>query len=315
MKFTYQFIKENLRIYNEAKQQLPIISEYETGNVSSSVMRNCGLDKFAEFSNFLKDSNEKGFNLIEALNYKELKQILVENTKNKRFKLLFKNKTGPNFKKLIEQDSQTFDRLLNGRWLTKPGYSSRGRKSWGRRSSEFADVLEYAFVPIMNWIISNEIDTCEDSSYEVYSNFIKQPKYSQIKWYKEVHLSFESVPKKEIELTHNLLKSLVDFIDGSEIDFRKLNSDFVIETFSKKIKNLMIIPKQTVLVCKKTLSSNYGVPRLTEDKNYVVEDSVIQSGFARVMVVDDTGIRNWYDYRLFQDKSFERDFLLSQLGI
>ena len=77
----------------------------------------------------------------------------------------------------------------------------------------------------------------------------------------------------------------------------------------------MIIPKQTVLVCKKTLSSNYGVPRLTEDKNYVVEDSVIQSGFARVMVVDDTGIRNWYDYRLFQDKSFERDFLLSQLGI
>ena len=58
-----------------------------------------------------------------------------------------------------------------------------------------------------------------------------------------------------------------------------------------------------------------NIQRLTSGKNYIVENSNISNGFLRVMIVDDTGYRNWYDYRLFEDKSVDRDLLLSQLGL
>jgi hypothetical protein len=55
MKFTYEFIKENLRIYNLAKEQLPIISQFESGEISYNAMRSVGLDKFADFFQFFKE--------------------------------------------------------------------------------------------------------------------------------------------------------------------------------------------------------------------------------------------------------------------
>ena len=98
MKFTYEFIKENLRIYQEAKDSLPTISDYENGLVSFQVMRNIGLDKFAEFYNFQKNLSDNDFSTIQAINFKELKQILIEKTKNERFKNWLKNKTSNSLK-------------------------------------------------------------------------------------------------------------------------------------------------------------------------------------------------------------------------
>jgi len=315
MKFTYDSIKENLRIYSEAKKQLPIITEYENGSVSHSVMRNLGLEKFAEFHQFLKHNQSLGFDLIKALTYKELKDILIENTKSQRFKVWLKNRTSKYFTKLIQDDSQTFDRLINGRWIIKPGYTNRGRRSWGRRSNEFIEAFDVAFVPLINWIITNDINTCENYQSDIYKKFTQQDKFfKKINWYLSVELNLDSVPTKEIEITHNLLTSLVDFVEDTKIDFRKLNSDLIIDSLQTKIRKLMSVDIGTSIRSIEDFNSIQNSPRLIKGKNYIVENSSISNGFLRVMISDESGYKNWYDYRQFEDKSIDRDLLLSQLG-
>jgi len=317
MKFTYEFIKENLRIYNEAKQVLPIISQYENGEVSHTAMRTLNLGLFAEFYNFLSSEKLKGFELIQAVSFKELKSEITDKTKNIRFKKLFSNISSVKFKKLLTDDAEKFDRYLNGRWISKPGHNSRGRRTYGRRSSEVTEGLNQAFVPMINWIICNEIELPMSKPSSTHQYFSNQDVYSnKIKWYKSAILTFDNVPKKEIDVTSKLLNSLVDFIEDTDVDFRKLNSDYIIETIQIKIRGLMSVPAATTLVSLVDKKSDYGQRQLlTIGKNYTVESSSIVQGFVKVIVVDDSGLRNQYDYKLFEDFSLKREMLLSQLGI
>jgi hypothetical protein len=128
-------------------------------------------------------------------------------------------------------------------------------------------------------------------------------------------LDINSIPKKEIDITHNLLTSVLDFIGDKKIDFRKLNCDFIIDTFQNKLRGLMTIPTGTSIRCKLDSKNSIGTNLLMSRNDYIVENSMISNGFLRVLVVDETGFRNWYDYTNFEDKAIERDLLLSQLGI
>lgn len=319
MKFTYDYIKENLRIYNEAKSLLPIITQYENDEVSYSSMRSLRLDTFADFANFLKSERKNGFELIQAVSFKELKEVISDKTHNTRFKKLFKNISQKTFINLLTDDGEKYDRYLNGRWLSKPGYDHRGRRKYGRRSNESAEGLNLCFVMIMNWIISNDIETSEKSSL-TFQSFGSQDVYNglnngRFRWYKQVVLKMDNIPMKEIGVTSNLLSSLVDFIEDSEIDFRKLNSDFVIDSISTKIKNLMSISEGTNLTSLVDKKSDYGTQVLTKGKNYTVVSSTINYGFIRVSIIDDSDRLNYYEYKLFEDISLQRDLLLSQLGI
>jgi hypothetical protein len=316
MKFQYQFIKENLRIYEVAKSKLPIIGQYERGEVTYQSMQKIGLDQFAQFFNFLKSLQQYGFEAQMAINYTELKSYLIDHTRNSRFKTWLKNRSQKQFKHLLEQDPQTFDRLLNGRWISKPGYTYRGRRSWGRRSVEYCEGLDIAFIPLINWIISNDIDVSTISGGDVFSSFSSQSKYSaRLKWYLGIQLDIDAIPYKEIEVTSNLLESILDFVVSKQIDFRKLNSDFIIDTFQNKIRSLMSIPEGVSIRCRKEIKNSNGMVYLTPGNDYSVENTTINSGFLRVCVMDDTGLRNWYDYSNFEDKSIDRDLLLTQLGI
>jgi hypothetical protein len=309
MKFTYDFIKENIRIYNLAKQQIPIISQFESGEVSLNAMRYIGLDKFAEFYNFSKNKD-----LIRAISFKELKEVLVENTKNERFKTYLKNRTQKQFIKLLTEDGQTFDRLLNGRWISKPSYY----KARGRRSNERIDSFLTEFSKLINFIISNDIDTFSSSDFLIYKSFHQQDLFQQsIKWYTDVLLDIDVLPKREIEVTTGLVNSLVDFIVDSNLDFRKLNSDFLIDSINNKIRILMDIPNGTQIKAMDSLVNGVSgaISRLTKDKFYTVESSTISNGYLRVCILDDTGFRNYYDYKYFEDISIQRDLLLNQLGI
>lgn len=310
MKFTYEFIKENIRIYNQAKELLPVISQYEEGTISPNSMRSLGLESFVQFYHFTKTQKDLGFDLISAISYKELKETLVKHTKVERFKTYFSRRTQPQFKKLISEDSETFDRLLNGRWTSKPNYRRRGR-----RNNERAEGLETCFVPLINYMISNDVSYCTLEDSYVFKNFKNQERYYyKVKWFTGVHLDIDKLPKREIDLTYNLLNSFVDFITDSQIDFRKLNSDFIIENIGTKLRNLMNVPKGTsvksLVEYKPSLNGE-----LTKDKMYIVEDSSISNGFTRISVINDRGYRGWYDYSLFEDVSIQRDLLLKQLGI
>lgn len=315
MKFTYDFIKENLRIYNEAKSLLPIISQYENEEVSYNAMRSLKLELFADFYNFLKSERSNGFELIQAISFKELKEVIINKTKSERFKTLIKNMSQKTFTKLLTEDVEKFDRYLNGRWISKPGYNSRGRRTYGKRSNESIEGLNFGFIPLLNWIISNEVETIETNS-KTFQSFSSQDVYSQkFKWYKHVVLKIDTLPMKEIGVTSNLLNSLVNFIQESEIDFRKLNSDFIVETIQNKVRKLMNVPKGTTIVSLVDLKNDYGRQVLTKGKNYTVISSTINYGFIKVYIQDDVSIGSYYDYKLFEDISLQRDMLLQQLGI
>lgn len=305
MKFSYEFIKENIRIYNLAKEQLPLISQFERGEVSYNSMRSLGLDRFAEFHQFSKDKE-----LIKAITYKELRDILVSNTPDTRFKTYLKNRTQKQFIKLLTEDGQTFDRLLNGRWISKPNYRRRGR-----RSNQKIDAFHKNFDNLMNFIISNDIDTYKTTDSTIYSNFESQILFqSQIKWYTGVILDISVVPEKEIKVTTELMSSLINFIVDSRLDFRKLNSDFITDAVQTKIRSLMTIPQGTKIKAIETILRN-GISYLTKDKFYTVDSSLISSGFVKVYIEDDTGYKSYYEYKYFEDVSIQRDLLLSQLGI
>lgn len=313
MKFTYDFIKENLRIYNQAKEMLPVISQYEQGLISQNSMRSLGLELFSQFYDFTKSQKNMGFELIQAISYKELKEVIAKNTTVDRFKTYITRRTQPQFKKLISEDSETFDRLLNGRWISKPTYRRRGR-----RSNEVVSGLK-SFVPLINWIISNDIQTC-DLEANHFQSFKNQTVYQyQLRWYTGIHLDVEKLPKREIDITFNLLNSFVDFLTETQTDFRKLNCDFIVENISSKLKSLMKIPTGTTIKSLVDLNNAgaYAGPysELTKDKTYTVEDSSINGGYIRVCISNDRGVRTYYNYSLFEDVSIHRDLLLQQLGI
>ena len=315
MKFTYDFIKENLRIYNQAKEMLPVISQYEQGLISQNSMRSLGLELFSQFYEFTKSQKNMGFELIQAISYKELKEVIAKNTTVDRFKTYITRRTQPQFKKLISEDSETFDRLLNGRWISKPTYRRRGR-----RSNEVVSGLK-SFVPLINWIISNDIQTC-DLEANHFQSFKNQTVYQyQLRWYTGIHLDVEKLPKREIDITFNLLNSFVDFLTETQTDFRKLNCDFIVENISSKLKSLMKIPTGTTIKSLVDLNATGTLQysgigsELTKDKTYTVEDSTITGGYIKVWVSNDRGVRTYYNYSLFEDVSIHRDLLLQQLGI
>ncbi len=88
MKFTYDFIKENIRIYNQAKESLPVISQFEQGLISHNSMRSLGLDSFVQFYFFTKSQTDLGFDLISLFPTKNLRRSLSKTQKLKDSKLI-----------------------------------------------------------------------------------------------------------------------------------------------------------------------------------------------------------------------------------
>jgi hypothetical protein len=312
MKINYDSIKLNLATYQEAKSILPVISEYEKDEVSSSVMRNLGLGKFASFCDFLKQSERSGFNPItEDITWRKLKLLISTHTKVDRFKKFVMNRTQKQFTELLN-NNEDFDRLLNGRWIRKPGHTPRGKKTYGKRSDVRIGGLEYCAIPLVNYIILNDIEVFE-SDPNIYS-FITQDRLMSItKWYTFEKLDFDKVPKREIEVTKKLLDNFINTIGESHIDPRKLNLDYIISTISDKIRKSMIVPNGTIIKCLRDVNNDYHKQVLTKDVSYSVRGSYIQSGYLKVSITNDLGSNDYYDYANFEDMAIHREDLLRSL--
>lgn len=312
MQFTYEHINKNIKVYNEAREILPVIKEYEEKQVNMSVMRSLGLQDFADFFDFTYLIGQNGFfPVIGDMSWRKLKPILISNTTNKRFKTFLTNRTQRQFIEILD-DGETFDKLLNGRWIYKPRFTKRGRKSYGRRSEERIESLETCFVPIMNFIIQNEISVFEKSDM-YFESFSKQSRYQHIKWYQNTILSYEKIPKREIDVTRNLLTNLAQFIDDTKIDFRKLNFDYLNSVITDKIRKLMNVPNGTILKCIKEQKYPSGIIKITEGKTYEVRSCSMSNGYLRVLILDDSGRSDWFEYSNFEDMSIHRDDILSSL--
>ena len=319
MKFNYGIIKKNLEIYNEAKSILPILSEYERGEVNQYAIRNIGLKDFVDFSDFLKQLSVNGFTPVMDCNWRQLKHLLIEHTKTPRLKKLIGNKTQNQFNTILK-DGETFDRFLNGRWVTKPGYSNRGRRSYGRRSNENIESFTTCIVPIINYLIQSDGEVYDGNSDSmIFDSFLAQNRISlPLRWYTTKLLDISVVPKREIDVTRKLLSTFVQIMEDTKIDFRKLNSDYITTAISEKIRSSMSVPDGTMLKCIKShqYNNHIGQPlqfSIEENKSYEVKSSSISNGFLRVLVRTESGRDDWFDYSNFEDMAFHRDDLLSQL--
>lgn len=310
MKLNYDLIKKNLATYEEAKELFPVISDYERGEVNINVMRSLGLQEFGEFYDFLK----RGDNLIDdGITWRKLKLMIAESTSNTRLKKFIMNRTQKQFNEILMDGSQ-FDRLLNGRWISKPSLTRRGRMSYGRRSNECVDGFKKSFIPLFNYIIQNNIDVYEDSKEYVYKKFTQQDSIIYfIRWYTTLELKFDSVPKREIDVTKKLLNSFVEIMEETKIDFRKLNSEYIISSISNKIKSSMIVTPGTMLKCLKDVP--FGVKKsLIANNSYQVKSSRLDmNGYLQVYVIDELNRDVSYPYSYFEDMAFHRDDLLSSL--
>ena len=310
MKLNYDLIKKNLATYAEAKELFPVISDYERGEVSIHVMRNIGLQEFGEFYDFLK----RGDNTIDdGMTWRKLKLMIAEKTTNARLKKFVMNRTQRQFNEIL-MDGPQFDRLLNGRWVSKPALTRRGRMSYGRRGSESIGGLKSCIIPLLNYIIQNNVDVYEDSKEYFYEKFVNQSQlFNTTRWYTVQELNFDSVPKREIDITRKLLGSFVEIMEETKIDFRKLNSEYIISSISNKIKSSMSVPTGTMLKCLKDITYGNKIS-LIANKSYEVRSSSLNSnGYLQVYITDELNRSNYFPYSHFEDMAFHRDDLLSSL--
>jgi hypothetical protein len=324
MKLTRQYLDINLSVYRQAKERLTLISEWEEGKVTENSMRQIGLEDFARFSLFLSNCDKLGINLDVCPNFKDLKSVLVSASKG-RWKTWISNRSERQFKELFK-DISKFDRFLNGRWISKPTYRRRGK-----RSNDRWEAL-WTYLPlVLNWLIGSEVEIIESADLKLSDILNSGNKTSEVNsgsrwdyyyiyhWYlpfKEPNtLDLGVIRWDEIELTKKLLVNLVDNLCNSGVNFRKLNYTFIIDNFSKEVSRLMLPVKGTALKANKDLKTSFGVNRLTEGNTYYVEDSNLSVGVIRVLVLDDSGWKNYYDISDFDDLTMHRDSLLKQLGI
>jgi hypothetical protein len=204
--------------------------------------------------------------------------------------------------------------LLNGRWVSKPSLTRRGRMSYGRRSNECVDGLKASFNSLLNYIIQNNIDVYEDSKEYLYKKLIQQESiYYSIRWFTTMELNFDSVPKREIDVTRKLLSTFVEIMEETKIDFRKLNSEYIISSISNKIKSSMTVPTGTMLKCLKDVPYGNKIS-LVENTSYEVKSSSLNmNGYLQVYVTDELNRNVTYPYSYFEDMAFHRDDLLSSL--
>lgn len=308
MKINYDTIKHNIATYEEAKSILPAISQYENGEITGSALNSLGLRDFMDFYNFKKLMSDRGYPLvIEDMNWRKIKSILVDKTDNVRLKKYMFNRTKKSFDSILS-DNDVFDRLMNGRWITKPKQRTgrRGGMTSGRRSDERVDGLTFAIVPLLNYIIINDLEVVDSIKWDNSSSHY-------IRWFTDKKLSLDSVPKREIEITSKLLNTLDVLIEDSKIDFRKLNLDYITNAINNKLSKLMTIPNGTPIKCLRDYQNEFGSVLLTKDRYYEANGTSISGGHLRVYVADNFNRNNWFDYSNFEDMAMHRDSLLDSL--
>jgi hypothetical protein len=306
MKITYDIIRKNIETYKEAKDIFPVITQFEENEIDYSAMHSLGLTKFADFHMFIKYLKLHGFEPItDTKSFRVLKPIIVDKTTTGRFKTFIKNRTQKKFEAIFT-DNDLFDRLLNGPWKSRPQMRRNGRMGYGTRKNERVEGFRDAIVPIINYIILNEIEV---------SNSIKDQDSisNQTRWYINEVLSFEKVPQKEIELTNKLLQTFSEVVEKDRVDFRNLNINYIMSAISTKIKNAMKITNGTALKCVKDLKIVTGEKLLEKGQIYEVQGTYERNGFLTVYVTNNQGKNNYYEYSYFEDVSMKRDDLLSML--
>lgn len=291
MIYNYDIISKNIEIFNKAVDEISMLKSFIDGKVSIYSLSKLNLDRFGNFYTFLVECNHMP--VLDNITWKKLKVQIIETTTTERFKTFIKNRTEKKFISDIT-NQKDFDRLLNGRIISM---SKRGNT---RRGGERIEGLQKNSIELINYVIQKEIN-CDLSDIK------------KIKWFTTL-LDINSVAKREAHISDTISKSVLSFLENEKIDFRKINTDFVINTISDKLKEMMIIPVGTMIKSLEDLAGNYNdVKYLTKDKMYEVESSSVYNGFLQVYITDDNNYRRQLPYLHFEDMRILREDILENL--
>jgi hypothetical protein len=308
MILSYDIIKKNLETYNKSVEQIPLVSNYVKGISSMNMMVQAGLSEFCSFVIHVVNSD---YETIKNWSFRDLKELIVNNTKSERLKKLISNKTKSKFDKIFT-DPIILDRLLNGSWKTKPKMNMRGRMSYGTRNSERCDGFTKCVIPIINYVIINGIDINLSEVNKYHGEF-----NNVIKWFtNELTISNYENLTESSNKTNELFSRMSKFLDSQEdIDYRNVNINELNDMLFKKLKDLILVEKGTMLKSKNDLVSRItGSRLLTAGKLYECFDSVITtSGEIDVVIIDDNGNSRKVSYSSFDDISRRRDNILKDL--
>ncbi len=309
MKLSYDTIRHNLDAYQKARNEYVILRQYEEGTVSFSALSAIGMANFGTFHSFLKKHEQKGFNPISSdpsiAIFANLKSILIEKTTTERFKTFLKNRTKKKFDAMLA-DKEEFDRLLNGAWKNRPVVRRNGRMSSGTRKHERIEGLEEAFLPLINYIILNDI--------EITDRFSWQDRIStDLAWFTSAQLNFDGIRVKEMEMTSSLIKAFSDLTEKEKFDFRTLNINYVMSAIETKIKKAFTVKEGTLLKCVEDIKDTSGKSLLTKGSTYNALQSYESRGSLLVSVAQDDGRKAYHEFSKFEDISTKRDDLLSML--
>lgn len=298
MKLNYDSILKNIESFDEFTK-LSVFKKWKSGIYSKQSLSALGLSDFVDFCEFREKSELRGFELVKPIKWRELKKILIDNTNNERYKKYLSNRTQNQFNKILSQGN-IFDKLINGRIIR------RTRRFVTRRSDQKIDGLSSCIIPLINYIISNEI--------EVYDRFWDDISRECI-WYRRAVLDTDSIMRREIEISDKFIEHIARILEESDVDFRKLNVSFIRNLISDKLIKLSTIPAGTTLKSLRDVKSGWLSKFIVQAGKYyrVNHSSIDSNGYLVVSIISDLGSTVTFPYSYFEDLSVCREEILNNL--
>jgi hypothetical protein len=283
----YTIIDKNIEKLEFACKSFPeILGRYrkstcsEERNRLSGTAGRLGLSPYINFIKWLEERKDQIIKYNFEISFDTVKSAVIEGLVDPEPKRYLEKKTKRGFVSFLS--SPIFNSYNNG---------TKGRRG-GRRfyGSNFAksDCI------LSNYIIQNNLEKCIDVvSY----------------YYKRELPEFETTSQDELDITRDIIKSLVRKLNTIKYDFRKLNFNILQSEVTAKVKEMMmqVSPGEQL----KCLESS---PGLTLGKIYKVDSYEISSnGNLIVFLINDLGTRTSYNYRLFESLTNHRENHINEL--
>jgi hypothetical protein len=277
----YDIIKKNLDKLDKASKTFPdIIGKYRNSKNSQEkrnlveIAYNVGLQSYIRFIDWIEICTEKGQSVIinYTIPFNDFKTALIESCEDAQVKDFIKKKTKKGFITFL--NSQLF-------------YTYNGG-SQGRNRNYFRNNFSKSETLIANWVMQNDV--------KLTNSIISQYYLLEIS-------NFDSEINTEIEITNDIIKSLIKKINTIKYDFRKLNFNLLQSQIGERIKERVLSVDNGEQI--KCIEAQHA---LTLNKIYNVEGYEIGSnGNLIVSIKNDNNDRCNYNYRLFESVSKLRE--------
>jgi len=295
---SYDVINRNLNKLDEAIKVFPnILGRYQklskliisNGDLSplngnlifeknkiSSLASKIGLEPYINFIDWISRLGSQKIVYTHEIPFDTLKSRLIDGCEDEEVKSVLSKKTKKGFASFL--NSRQYHVYCGDYWTGRRGNRKRFKRNFSKNE-----------LLIVNYVIQNEITLNDHDSIIFY--------------YKNELPNFESEINTELDITNDIVKSLLRKIKSIKYDFRKLNFNLLKSEIETKIRNRMLSVEEGEKI--KCIEEQTG---LTLYKIYDVHAYEIGiNGNLLVTISNDNNQRKKYNYRLFESVSKLRE--------